>query len=330
MPPQMLPVAVNRNLEADQSMVTRAIIGVHDLSRNASESLTTLTTLAGAENETTLIVAPQFPLEIDIERFLPYLPEKGQAIARWLVSRNSGWQTGEDSLAKPPYKGISSFTAIDLLMLFLADKGRFPALQQVVMVGHGVGGDFVQRYAAIGQAPDILALQRLSVRFLAANPSSYLYLTSVRPSRTLTGFAMPDASQCPNMQHYPYGLGGLIPYARRIGPEAIRLGYIERRVMYLLGEGIVSDPFLDQDCAAMAQGKDRLARGRNYERYLRMSFGDQVEKTQSFTLVPQTGYDPVALLGSYCGMAMLFGDGICPTSMMDKKAAYGKTKGGQR
>ncbi len=326
MPPQMLPVAVNRNLETDQSMISRAIIAVHDLSRNASESLTTITTLAGAENENTLIIAPQFPLEIDIARFMPYLPDKGQAIARWPVSRNSGWQTGEDSIAKPPFKGISSFTALDLLLLMLADRDRFPALQQVVLVGHGVGGDFVQRYAAVGQAPDILAKQGLPVRFLAANASSYLYLTSVRPSPVAANFTMADTTQCPNVTHYPYGLANLVPYARRSGPEAIRLRYTERRVMYLLSENIVNDPYLDNDCAAMAQGKDRLSRGRNYERYLRVSFGEAAERSQSFTLVPQAGYDPVALLGSYCGMAMLFGDGTCATSMIGKESVENKPK----
>ena len=310
-PPQMLPLASNLDLAAEHPGVSRAIIFIHDLSRDASEGLSMMTTLAGTDNGTTMILAPQFPLEADIARFAPHLPDQGRGIARWPVSRNSGWQTGEDSLARPSQKGISSFTAMDLLLLYLADRKTFPGLGQVVIAGHGMGADFVQRYAAMGQAPDILKGQNLPVRFLVANASSYLYLTGVRPAAGGSNFVIPDASQCRDVNNYPYGLNNLAAYARRSGGNAIRLSYPERRVMFLLSEKIASDPYLDTDCAATAQGKDRLARGRNYERYLMMSFGDTAQETQSFTLVPNAGYDPVSLFGSYCGLSLLFGDGNC-------------------
>ncbi len=53
---------------------------------------------------------------------------------------------------------------------------------QGVIAGHGMGGDFVQRYAAFGQAPDILEKEGIGVRFIVANPSSYLYFTASRTS----------------------------------------------------------------------------------------------------------------------------------------------------
>ncbi|MDD5586327.1 MAG: hypothetical protein PHY92_05140 [Alphaproteobacteria bacterium] len=312
--PQLLPLFSNRDLGEDHSVVTRAIVFIHDLARNANEGLAMMTTLAGADNGTAMILAPQFPIEVDIARFAPYLPDEGRNVARWPVGRSSGWQSGEDSLARAPQKGISSFTAMDLLLLYLADRRMFPGLQQIVVAGHGTGADFVQRYAAIGQAPDILEKQFLPLRFLAANASSYLYFTGVRPaSNGGPSFAMPDAAKCSGVNGYPYGLHGLNPYARRSGGNAIRLSYPGRQVMFLISEKITADPYLDTDCAALAQGKDRLMRGRNYERYLTMSFGESARESQSFIMVRGAGYDPVALFGSYCGLAMLFGDGSCKT-----------------
>lgn len=309
--PQFLPLASNHDLAKDMSSITRAIIVIHDITRNASDALTGMTTLTGSENDSTLILAPQFPLDIDITRFLPHLPNQGRGIARWPVARNTGWQTGEESLAKPPERGISSFTVLDLLLLYLSDRNMFPSLQRIIIAGHGMGGDFVQRYAAMGQAPDIVKKQGLSVNFLIANPSSYLYFTSVRPSPTAPNFTLADITQCPGVTGYPYGMANLANYARRSGVDTIRLRYPERRVVYLLSESILSDPYLDNDCAAQAQGKDRLARGRNYERYLTMSFGDKVQHAHTFAMVQNANYDPINLFGSYCGMSVLFGDGKC-------------------
>ena len=43
--------------------------------------------------------------------------------------------------------------------------------------------------------------------------------------------------------------------------------------------------------------------------YLNTIFGDDADKTQKFAIVPNAGYDPVAMFGSRCGMSVLFGDG---------------------
>jgi hypothetical protein len=312
-PPQFLPLASNRPLTGDQSMTTRAIISIHDLSRNASDALAVMTTLSGSDNGTTLIITPQFPLEIDIMRFASLLPDKGAAIARWPLGADVfGWQSGGDSVAGPRQKGISSFTAMDLLLLFLSNRAAFPNLRQVVLVGHGAGADFVLRYAAVGQAPDMLGEGQIAVRFVAANPSSYLYLTNQRPAATGQNFAIANTTECAGVNAYPYGLGDLAPYARRRGVSAIQMKYPQRHVTVLSGNKIVADPYLDQSCAAKAQGADRLARARNFERYLALSFGDATSNTQSFAYVPNAGYDPVSLYGSYCGLSALFGDGACP------------------
>ncbi len=316
--PQLLPMASNHGLDEDHSAITRAIVFIHDLSREAGAGVATLTTLAGGDNDTTLILAPQFPLSVDITRFGSRLPEGGRNVARWMGDGGlrDAWSSGGLSVSKPPQQGVSSFAAIDLLLLYLADTNRFPRLQSIVLVGHGMGGDFVQRYAAAGIAPDLIKPQGLPVRYLVANASSYIYFTGARPSAEGPSFARPDMAQCPGVNRYPYGLDDLTAYARRNGGNAMRLRYTERRVMYLLSDRIASDPYLDTSCAAAVQGRSRVERGRNYERYLVQSFGDSALSSQSFTLVPNSDYDPAILFGSYCGLAMLFGDGACASTLM--------------
>lgn len=306
---QLLPVASSMPLGQDQSYIRRAVIVIHDISRNAASSMATLATLSGTDANETLIIAPQFPLDVDIRRFAKHLPDSGKQVARWKI--DLGWQHGGISRLSSKARGISSFTAVDILLMFLSDQNRFPSLERVVIVGHGMGADFVQRYAAVGVAPAILEGQRLPVRFVVANASSYLYPTGVRPIQGGQRFQHPDTNACPDVDDYPYGTRSLSTYARRKGANAIQLDYPAKDITYLVGSRFVVDHYLDQSCAAVTQGANRTERGLNFSRYLTRSFSSTSHPPQIFITVPNAGYDPVALYGSYCGMTSVFGDGRC-------------------
>jgi len=308
-PGQLLPVSSNVELESDHSGVSRVIVSIHDLQRNSAEGVATLLTLQGASSGQTLILAPQFSLDLDIVRFAGFLPNHGRNVTRW--SLEDGWQFGGESKTSPQQRGISSFTALDILLMVLTDRQRFPILEQVVIVGHGQGADFVQRYAVFGQGPDILQKERITTRFIVANPSSFLYLTHVRPTETGTRFANPDMKECPKMNSYPYGLNDLSSYTKRGGGNAARESYPTRNVFYLVGDTIYSDNYLDRGCEASIQGRDRTVRSKLFARYMEQSFGDVSSGHHIFTVVPKAGFDAVSVFGSHCGMEALFGDGLC-------------------
>ena len=306
--PQIIPLASNIPLEGDHKGLRHVILVIHDYTRDAGAALSLLNSLAGADGSNTLIVAPQFLLDIDIARFGDQLPEHGQMFARWPLD---AWQSGGDSVVTRQ-KGISSFTAIDLLLLYLSDKKIFPDVEAVTLLGYGTGGDFVQRYAALGHAPDLLDEQHIPTQFIVANPSSYLYFTAQRPKGGRDGFTTPDVTKCPSYNAYPYGMENLNNYARRVGASAIRLRYITRSMIYLSGDKVSqSDPFPDMSCSALLEGPDRSSRAVNYALYLNIIFGDAIGKLQKFIVVPKTGNDIGALLGSKCGMSALFADGQC-------------------
>lgn len=308
---QLLPVASNFEMEADIPETTRAIIFIHDIQRNSAEGVATLMTFAGSggDEPLPLIMAPQFSLELDIQRFAAHLPNEGRNVARW--SMEDPWHFGGESVTRPEQRPISSFTALDILLLYLADRERFPNMDQVIIVGHGLGADFVQRYAVMGNAPDILQKQDILTRFVVANPSSYLYLTGVRPAPKGINFINPDLKSCEKANSYPYGLEKLWAYGKRTGPSAVRLRYPDRRILYLVGEQIKTDNLLDRGCEASLQGADRLERGKNFGRYLSKTFSDLTANNQLFTIVPKAAYDPVAILGSPCATAVMFGVGKC-------------------
>ena len=52
---------------------------------------------------------------------------------------------------------------------------------QVVIFGNSAGGQFVNRYAAVGRGPGALAARGIQTRFIVANPSTYLYFGDDRP-----------------------------------------------------------------------------------------------------------------------------------------------------
>lgn len=307
--PEFLPIVSNHELDGDHTGLTQAIIAIHDFTRDAQNTLATLSSLAGSRNGTALIIAPQFLLDFDVARLASRLPDQGRMFVRWPLD---GWQNGGDSLATPPAKPISAFTVIDLMVLYLSDKKTFPDMKQITIVGHGAGGDFVQRYAASGRAASVMGADSPQLRFLVANASSYLYMTGLRPRAGKGGFTTPDAATCPAFNGYPYGVDKLNDYVRRVGATAIKLSYASRNITYLIGEKTsTSDPLPDNSCAAMLQGTDRNIRANYYNAYLNLAFGEGINKHQKFLTVPKASYNPAALFGSPCGLAVLFGNGLC-------------------
>ncbi|MDD3370836.1 MAG: hypothetical protein PHE27_03300 [Alphaproteobacteria bacterium] len=303
--PQLVPLAVNFPLEGVHSGVTQAVILIHDDSRDALTGMSLLRTLAGNQNASTAIIAPQFLLPSDIMRFVDYLPAKGKQFATWPIV---GWTAGDNSISVSGRKSVSSFTVIDLLAMYLSQREAFPDLLTIVVAGYGAGGNFVQRYAAFSAAYEPVSKSGVEMRFLVANAKSFLYMTPSRPV-SKRGFGLPDKAACPEYNDYPFGLFKLNPYTRHVGVNAAKLEYGTRYVTYL--NASASNAPLDTDCPTLAQGPSSAARAESYQRYLSTLYGDQARRTQTFVRISGPNYDAVALFGSPCGMSVLFGNGRC-------------------
>jgi pimeloyl-ACP methyl ester carboxylesterase len=286
----VLPVRVSRDWTSSQPDVERAVVVIHGWQRSGLRVGEIAAAFAGQAAAHTFVIAPQFLISADVQAHdLP------ASVLRWGVN---DWKSGRPALGPSP---LSAFDAVDAIVARLADRRLFPNLHTIVIAGHSAGGQLVQRYAAVGHAatkagPDI------HVRYVVANPSSYLYFGGARPRVD----AQADI-RCPSVDRWPYGLeGALPPYVRVTAAEA-EASYIAQDVVYLLGTADVDPqhPELDRSCAAEAQGAMRLGRGRAYAQALRAREGGHL--AQRVVEVPGTGHSGRAMFTSVQGLATLFG-----------------------
>ena len=293
-----IPVYVSRDWTQPLPDVTRAILVFHGLRRNAdvyyADAQKTLAE-AGPAGDGTLLVVPQFLSDEDIVGH--HLPP---ATLRW------GWDSWSGGEAAHGPIPASPFDAIDAILARLADPRLFPNLRHVVVAGHSAGAQLVQRYAIAvkGEAP--LLRRDIHLRYVVANPSSYLYFGDDRPlpDGSLAPFA--GAAACPQFNRWKYGLAAGLPAYVASPAAALEASYAARDVIYLLGTADTNPdhPLLDKSCAGEAQGPFRLARGHAY--FSDLQARDGAVLRHRLWEVPGVGHDGGRMLGSACGLAALF------------------------
>jgi hypothetical protein len=296
-PAGAIPVCSTRPLQLSDPTVTRAIVVVHGSGRDAPASFSKVRDSADDAGTTdALIIAPQFLTEGDVD---------GWGLAsNVLFWGENGWKQGDGSLstaAHPRPGSVSSFAAVDAILLRLTSRLAYPNLRTVIITGHSAGGQFTNRFAAGSPAEAWLRASGITtVRYAIANPSSYLYMTPLRPRPPFLCFDYND---------YRYGLDDLNPYMANAGASTIKARYGERQVTYLLGADD-DDPEaegLDESCSANAQGANRLQRGESYFGFLDNVYGTGVYARHTKYLVPGVGHSSKDIYNSAAGRQALFG-----------------------
>ena len=61
-----------------------------------------------------------------------------------------GWSTGRNSV-NPTGQPVSSFEVLDQIITYFNDASIYPNLNEVVVAGHSMGAQMLQRYAAVGK-----------------------------------------------------------------------------------------------------------------------------------------------------------------------------------
>ncbi|MBK1818859.1 alpha/beta hydrolase [Burkholderia orbicola] len=298
----VLPVYADHPLDQAAPDVVRVFIVIHGTLRNADAYYASgrqVVEKAGAAGAGTMVVAPQFLTRADVRAF-----SLGASTLAWT---QEGWKGGEPARQPAP---VSSFAALDALLAHFADRSLYPSLSTIVVIGHSAGAQLLQRYAVAGREGDALARTGIAVRYVVANPSSYLYFDDERPNAdALAGGA------CPRATEWKYGLKSAPPYVASQDVRDLETRYVARRVVYLLGQADTNPytHFIDRSCAAMAQGPYRLARGLAYFDYLKKRHPDDL--AQQVVEVPGVGHDGPGMFTSACGLAVLFGQALpqsCP------------------
>lgn len=286
-----LPLFVSADWSAPLPRVRRAVVVLHGRLRNADayyRSALKAQAAAGELGAESLMIAPQFLAGIDVAAH-----GLSNRTLRWSLV---GWEGGEP--AEGPNRA-SSFDALDAILRRLANRNQFPGLAEIVIAGHSGGAQVVQRYAVLGRGEEAARAAGIRVRYVVANPSSYVWFGSDRPDEAV-------ARSCPGYNQWKYGMRDLPPYAAGQNVEALEQAYARRRVIYLLGTEDInpSHPALDKSCMAEAQGPHRYSRGHAYFAALQGRFGPALR--QALHNVPGIGHDGDRMLTSDCGLATLF------------------------
>ena len=271
------------------SPASRAVVLVHGVKRNADDYYETglkLLNKAGLDSRDNLLLALNFLTATD--------RHAGNDMPLWPRDQ---WMHGTAS--EQGRAGIEAFAVLDDVLAFLADRQRFPALKEVVLIGHSAGSQLMQRYAMLGQGDSRLASLGIKVRYVISSPSSYLYLDENRVTAGTIGPV--SAADCPDYNRYRYGVEAPPPYLTRqqLSAEQLFRRYAARDVTFMVGEhdNNPEHRVLDRSCAAALQGPNRLERQLNYLRYeafLSQKWGIAIHHPQ--ITVPGVGHDAARLL----------------------------------
>ena len=265
----LLPVYSNVKLVESHPGIDRAVIAIQTQTRDAFAVFDTLKTALGApaaEGGTTALLVPQFLSQQDIDRH-----QLGPDFARWTVD---GWMTGVGTRTvslRDAGVPVSSFAALDALLLYLSDRAQYPDLAEIVLVGHSTSGRLVQLYAATAKGLAAPRASGIRVRHVVASPESHLYFDErrfARPDQPLLPF---ERERCQSYQQWPYGTVLAPAYASgQLGRDLAQ--HYAGADMLLVRAERDGEP-ADRGCEAMAQGRTRAERLDNHLRYIAQFLG---------------------------------------------------------
>ena len=188
---------------------------------------------------------------------------RGALHSNEIYFQDSGWAVAGTTRGPSGFKGISSYSVIDHFVNFALKSTNFPNIKHLVVAGHSMGGQTVQRYALMRKSDNFDS----KVSYWIGNPGSYIYLDENRP---VSGYQ----SNCSDYNEFPYGLEGSHPhYATGDFRNKKKLlnRFKNRRVHY--SYGMDDNGGTSSKCAAEAQGPNRLSRGAYWLKSLESVFG---------------------------------------------------------
>jgi len=265
----LLPVYANVKLVDTHPGIKRATIAIQTPARDAFAVFDTLKTALGAaaaEGGDTALLVPQFLSQQDIDRH-----QLGPDFARWTVD---GWMAGVGTRTvslRDAGVPVSSFAALDALLLYLSDRAQFPDLVEIALVGHSTSGRLVQLYAATAKGLGAPRASGIRVRHVVASPESHLYFDDrrfARPDQPLLPF---ERERCQSYQQWPYGTVLAPAYAAGQLGRDLAAQYAAADMLLVRAERD-GEP-ADRGCEAMAQGRTRAERIDNHLRYMAQFLG---------------------------------------------------------
>lgn len=292
-----------------ESQVMRAVIIVHGLNQDPgtyeSNGLSALSQVTdpNVNFSSVAIMAPFFANGDNKGSGYPWTnglaPNRGST-SNCLVWKGSQWSAG--SYNQYPYTSTntSSYAVLDQIIQYFDNATLFPNMKQIVIAGHSLGAQTVQRYAAIGQPGNI----RTPVTYWVANPDSYVWFSTSRPLST---------ASCPIYDVYREGYTNFTQYPMTYGVPLVNSGrpnilanFNSKAIAYGRGTQDFGDDA--STCAAETTGANRNERFFNFIKAFPVSCTNPAGSNCDTVDFVDCGHDAGCMMSSPAGESRLFTD----------------------
>ncbi len=314
----------------NDSEINTVLIVMHGHPRDANLSFNAAlaATVQARKLDTTLIIAPLFQVSDPTKCHTANTPPSATNDLLWTCA---SWMKGGVAKNAAGTRSITSFAAIDQLVQRITQ--RYPNIRTVTITGFSAGAQMVQHYIAFAN----LNGPGYSVRFVVADPGSWLYFDPDRPQPFIANQAVPwsacelegktdfgkcdvrigaiatstTALNCPAYRHWKYGTDQIPPQLlRQRNAEEARKAYQKADVTII--EAALDNSqdrrafykILDKSCSAELQGPYRLQRGLAYALYDQEKF--HVPHHRMVDIVPDCGHNVSCVFSSEIARKVLF------------------------
>ncbi|MEQ9592136.1 MAG: hypothetical protein RLN86_06030, partial [Cyclobacteriaceae bacterium] len=240
---------------AEWENLTQAIIVVHGASHDPDNYFSYLTSSLNAESlsESTVLISP----------FFRDTSTGSSDDFFWSgVTYRQGNQSSNSNK-------ISSFEVIDALIDQLANTDRFPVMKKIIVTGHSSGAAFTHVYGGANTSESTHT--EIEFKYVVANSQFFYYPDGQRINESNNQLYTPAG--CPAYDFWPLGYNSPPPYLSGVTESNFNTQFVNRTIIYLLGNGSQSDPTLNTtDCQNTLQGSSRYLRGENMFRYMELAY----------------------------------------------------------
>ncbi|KAI4843157.1 hypothetical protein E4T44_06211, partial [Aureobasidium sp. EXF-8845] len=313
----------------DASKVKRAVIIIHGLNRDAGtymsnmlSALSQVNTDSNINFDSVVINAPSFPNGDDKNTSYPYWDYPpgakkkaaggNQSWTNLLVWKASQWAGGGTNQYPNKAQSVSSYEVLDQLVAWYGNKNNFPNINQIVIAGHSLGAQTVQRYAAVGKPLSSVGVT-VPVTYWIGNPNSLVWLNSSRPLST---------ASCADYDSWRDGLFNYTGYPNvyntglvASGNAAVQANYAAKSKAYARGTLDMGDD--SSSCAPFTTGSNRHERFYYFINWWTPTCEAPTSATGHCDTVDLVamGHDGGGMMASAAGQARLFkdnfyGDGV--------------------
>lgn len=291
------------------SQVQRAIIVVHGLNRDPgtymSNMLSALSQVTADKNvnfSSVAIMAPYFPNGYDKYVGYPWTPglaaNKGST-SNALVWTAAQWASGANNQYPWNATTVSSYEVLDQLVKWFDNKSNFPNMKHIVVAGHSLGAQTINRYAEVGNTFSTNS----RVSYWIGNPNSYGWMSTSRPLST---------TSCPTYDNWREGFTNYTSYPMTYGTSLVASGrsavlanYNSRSKAYARGTQDLGDD--SSTCAPFTTGANRNERFFNFLKAFPATCSSTTGQCDTIDYV-NAGHDAGAMFASQAGQARLFLD----------------------